>query len=94
MTNHNEYQYSNITGAATTQVATGKGILHNITINTVNAAGTIKIIDGTSGTTANVGTITLANSNCVTLNYDTYFATGLRIVTSTSPDITISYVQG
>lgn len=95
MYNQNEYLYANLSSAATTQVATGKGILHTVVINTVDKAdGTIKLIDGTAGTTANMATITMTGSAYTTLRYDTVFATGLRIVTSTSPNITVTYTQG
>ncbi len=89
---YNEYQYTNITGTLTTQVATGKGKLHAVTINTA-AAGSVKLIDGTAGTTANIGTIksSAAEGNYI---YDTYFATGLRIVTAANTDLTISWKQG
>jgi hypothetical protein len=94
MYNTKEYIYSNITGAATTQAFTGKGVLHSVVVNTANAGGTIKLIDNTTGTTANIGTITIAGSTVVTLLYDVVIANGLRIVTSASPDITVTYTTG
>lgn len=57
---------------------------------TVNAAltGTIKVIDGTSGTTANVATIT---NPTVGSQYEYWdFTTGVRIIASTTCDITVS----
>lgn len=92
--NNKEYQYAYLTGASTNQVFTGKGILHYITVNAVGLAGSISIIDGIAGTTPNVGLITLSNSNIVTLHYDVYMATGLRIRQTNSPDITVCYEQG
>lgn len=77
---------ANITSATTTQVETGA--VRRVVIQ-VNAAltGTIKVIDGTSGTTANVATIT----NPTVGNRFEYghFGTGVRIVTSASCDITV-----
>jgi len=91
MSAYRENQYKNITTGTTTQVVTGRGFLRAITVNTT-AAGTIKIIDGTTGTTANIGT--LASSVAVgTYRYDVVFANGLRIVTGAASDITISWCQ-
>lgn len=88
MESHNEY--TNIKGATTTQVYTGACTLERIIVNTATA-GTIGIIDGTSGTTVNVGTITPGASQ---LGVGTYWygvtcGLGIRIVTSASPDITV-----
>lgn len=54
----------------------------------VNAAltGTIKVIDGTSGTTANVATIT--NPTVGLLFEYGEFQTGVRVIASTTCDIT------
>lgn len=89
--NQNEYQFANIATNTTTQVATGRGVLHSIVVNTT-AAGTIKIIDNTSGSTANIGTM---KSNIAegTYIYDCVFATGLRIITAAASDITVCYTQ-
>lgn len=79
--------YSYITTGTTTQVYTG---LAKKIIIQVNAAltGSIKVIDDTTGTTANVATIT----NPAVGNLFIYwgFQTGVRIVTSTTCDITVS----
>lgn len=91
MFNNREYNYTNITGTTTTQVATGRGVLHNITVNTA-AAGSIKLIDGTSGTTANIGILKSAVAEG-TYSYDVVFSAGLRIVTAANTDITVSYSQ-
>lgn len=89
--NNKEYQYTNTTGIATTQVFTGRGTLQGITINTT-AAGSIKIIDNISGTTANVGTIVLS-APIGTYWYNCSISKGLRIVTAGASDITISWAQ-
>lgn len=76
---------SYITSAATTQVA---GPSHKVFIQ-VNAAltGTITVIDGTSGTTANVAVIT---NPTVGSQYEYWdFTSGVRIVTSATCDITV-----
>lgn len=77
--------YAYIVDNTATQVETGpvkKAIIQ------VNAAltGTIKIIDGTSGTTANVATIT---NPAVGDRYEyNTLRTGLRVIASTTCDIT------
>lgn len=56
----------------------------------VNAAltGNIKVIDNTTGTTANVATIT--NPTVGSQYVYTNFETGVRIIASTTCDITVS----
>jgi hypothetical protein len=56
----------------------------------VNAAltGTIKVIDGTSGTTANVATIT--NPGVGNLFRYRDFTSGVRVIASTTCDVTVS----
>lgn len=83
--------FSYITDDTATQVATGK--VRKATIQ-CNAAltGTIKVIDGTSGTTANVATIT----NPTVGTYYQYWdlATGFRVIASGACNITASADQG
>lgn len=79
---------SYITAAATTQVHTGPLKKVVITVNTA-LTGTITVIDGTSGTTANVGVIT---NPTVGSRYEFWdFTEGLRLVTSATCDITVNY---
>ncbi len=79
--------YSYITDGTATQVYSGavkKAIIQ------VNAAltGSIKVIDGTSGTTANVATITNPTVGSV---YEYWGLTsGLRVIASGACDITAS----
>lgn len=78
---------SYITDNTATQVETGRV---RKAIVQVNAAltGTIKVIDNTSGTTANVATIT---NPAVGDRYEYWdFQTGVRIIASTTCDITVS----
>lgn len=86
-----EFQYTNITSATTTQIATGRGRLHSIVVNTT-AAGAISIIDNTSGTTANIGTLKASVVEGTYL-YDVSFSKGLRIVTAGASDITVCWAQ-
>lgn len=81
--------YKNITTATTTQVYTGQCTLVSITVNTTSA-GTIKIIDGTSGTTANVATIA-ASVLPQTFVYNITMTNGIRIVTAGASDITVMF---
>jgi hypothetical protein len=85
-------QMKYIAGAATTQVKTGRGRLRRIVLNKPVASSTIGLIDGTAGTTVNIGTIT--NTTDVKpyyLEYNIEFHAGLRIVTSGADDITVVY---
>ena len=85
----NDFKYTYINSATTTQVFTGTGRLHYITVNTT-AAGTIGIIDGTSGTTVNVGQLKASVAEG-TYRYDVAVGAGLRIVTGAASDITVCW---
>lgn len=86
--NGGNFKYTNITSAATTQVEPAQGkTLVAIVVNTT-AAGTIKIIDGDSGTTANVGTLK-ASVVEGTYWYNISMPKGIRIVTGAASDITV-----
>ncbi len=81
--------YANITTATTTQVYTGAVTLVAIIVNTT-AAGTIKIIDNTAGSTANVATLA-ASVAAGTYYYNIRLSVGLRIITAGNSDITCVY---
>lgn len=84
--------YNYITSATTTQVKSGVGYFHKIVFNKPIASSTVKIIDNTAGTTANIATITnTTDVKPYELIYDVRFSTGLRIVTDSADDITIVY---
>ena len=94
MNNYKSFFYSNINSLATTQVKSGAGYLHTITINKSGASSnTISVYDATSGTTSPIavidGTATAGN----TLLFDINFINGLRIITATgtAADITVSW---
>lgn len=80
-------KYAHLTGAGTTTVKSFAGILHNITVNTAGTATTV--YDNTAGS----GTVIaiLAATTIGTYTYDVGFATGLTIVTTGTPDITVAY---
>lgn len=80
-----------ITTGTTTQ-ATDTPAKKVLITNNAALTGTIKVIDGNSGTTANVATIT---NPAVGDRYEYYdFTVGVRIVTSTTCDITVSTYAG
>jgi hypothetical protein len=84
-----QYEKTYISTATTTQVKTGACTLHYIVVNTT-AAGTIKVIDGTSGTTANVATL-VASIAEGTYKFHCVMKSGIRIVTAGASDITVCY---
>ena len=92
--NNKEYRYTYITTGATTNVFTGRGILHNVTVNTKATGGIIRIVDNTTGTTANVGIID--SSSLGNFLYDVSISKCFIIdtgATSTEADITVSWCQ-
>ena len=89
--NNREYQYTYITSGATTTVFTGKGILHSININQT-PSGVVRIVDNTSGTTANVG-ILPASAVVGTRLYDVTISKGLIIDQAGSGDLTVAWCQ-
>jgi hypothetical protein len=91
----NNYTY--ITSGATTQVFTGQGILVAIVLN-APLLGTVKLIDNTAGSTANVGTLASGSAIGVTFSgqivYNVVINTGLRIINSAAEDITVIWRKG
>lgn len=82
--------YAYITTNAETQVATGRVLKAVVQVNAA-LTGSIKVIDNTAGSTANVATIT---NPTVGSRYEYYFLeNGLRIVASGACDITVSAQQ-
>lgn len=82
-------EYSNITDNTPTQCKTGAGVLKKIVVNAA-LTGTIKVIDNTTGTTANIATITNPTVGSV-FNYECDFTTGLLIIASGTCNITVIY---
>ena len=79
-----------ITDNTETQVATGRVSKVIIQAN-ATAAVTVKVIDGTSGTTANVATIGTLVAGAKFEYWD--FTAGCRIIASGACDITVSASQ-
>jgi hypothetical protein len=85
------YSFQNITTSTTTVVKSGAGVLHLVNVNALGTvASLVTIYDNTAGSGTKIGTI-----NSLTLSgafqYDLAFATGLTLVTTGAPDITVSY---
>lgn len=82
-------RYAYISSATTTQVVTGAGKLVRIILGET-AAGSIKIIDGTSGTTTNLAEL---KASIVEGQYDfgVAFGSGLRIITAGASKLTVVY---
>ncbi len=87
------YTANNITTSTTTVVKSGAGTLHGINVNTLGTvASTAVVYDNTAGSGTKLATIdTLTVGNVGWNQYDVAFATGLTIVTTGAPDITVSY---
>ena len=83
------YKQTPITTATTTQVHSGQGQLICITVGETSA-GAISIIDNTTGTTANIGTLK-ANIVENTYWFLSNYSTGLRIITAGASKITVVY---
>ncbi len=76
-----------ISGAATTQVFNGAGVLKRIVVGET-AAGAIKVYDATSGTTSQV--LELKSSIPErTYEFDIHLKNGCRVVTAAASKITV-----
>lgn len=85
-----DYKYTYVGAAATTQVVSGNCRLISIVVNTP-LDGTINVIDGTSGSTTNVGliTTTAANPPVAPYHYGIKLTLGLRIISTGNSDFTV-----
>lgn len=83
------YKVEYISTATTTQVDTGQGQLIAIVVGET-AAGAISIIDNTSGSTVNIGTLK-ASVTEGTYWFLTNYSTGLRIITAGASKISVIY---
>lgn len=87
----NSYNYTYIKDNTTTQVATGQCTLVAIVVNTA-ANGAVGIIDGTSGSTVNVGQLK-ASVVEGTYTYNTSMSLGIRIAPAAATDLTIIWTR-
>lgn len=83
------YKYTYISTATTTQVATGQGQLIRIIVGTT-AAGAITIVDATSGSTPVIATLASSIAQG-TYDFNLNFFAGLRIITAAGSLITVVY---
>lgn len=92
MMQYSDYVPTYISTNTTTQVFTGKGTLHAITIGTT-AAGAITVADGTASAST---TFAVLKSSVVegTYRFDCSCSNGLRITTAASSLITVMWSQG
>lgn len=86
-----DYNYTNITTATTTQVKSGPGRLIRIVLNETTD-GAITIIDNTSGSTPVIGVIGTTTAPTY-LYYGVKFQTGLRVTTAGASDVTIVWTS-
>ena len=86
---NDDYRVKYIATATTTQVKTGAGALKAIVIGET-AAGAISIIDNTTGSTVNIGTLK-ASIVEGTYEFNCQFASGLRIITAGASKISVIY---
>ena len=89
MNYRDNYKAEYISTATTTQVDTGAGQLIRIIVGET-AAGAISIIDNTTGSTVNIGTLK-ASIVEGTYDFNVQYATGLRIITAGASKITVVY---
>lgn len=82
-----DYKYTNITTATTTQVNNSPCRLIRVVLNET-LAGAVTVIDNTSGSTPIVATIA-ASTPAGYLYYGVKLNAGLRITTASADDITI-----
>ncbi len=91
MFNNKEYLYKNISTQTGTLVATGRGVLHSIVVNST-AAGSIVVADAVTATTPIIGTLKASVVEGTYL-YDAIFSKGLYVTTNGASDITVCYSQ-
>ena len=82
-------RYVNVTSTDAATCKVGPGILKKIVVNKA-ITGTIKVIDNTTGSTANIATVTNPTVGLV-LNYDLDFSAGLIVIASATPDLTVVF---
>ncbi len=89
---YSDYVPTYISTNTTTQVLTGKGMLHSIVVGTT-AAGAITVADGTAASST---TFAVLKSGIAegTYRFDCSVSTGLRITTAASSLITVIWAQG
>lgn len=87
--NNREYKPTHITTSTTTQVFSGKGILHSIVVNSTTGTA-INVYDAVS---AGTGTVAVLKSSVVegVYEYDASIANGLYITSGAAGDYTVMW---
>ncbi len=88
---YTDYQYTYLATGATTQIFTGKGTLHAITIGET-ANGAISVIDNTAGSTVNVASLKASIAEG-TYRFDCSISAGLRIILAGASKVTVTWSQ-
>ena len=86
---YSKNEYNHISTQTTTQVYTGACTLVGISVNTT-AAGTITIVDGTSGSTPVVGILASSTVGGY-YPFNVSMGSGIRIITGAASDVTVIY---
>jgi hypothetical protein len=81
---------TNIAAAGTTTLFTGKGTLHSVVVNSVAATSSVVVYDNTSAAGTKLATIGTVSSYGSFI-YDVAFNTGLTVVVTGTPDVTVCW---
>jgi hypothetical protein len=85
------FSFTNITTSTTTTVKSGAGVLHLVNINADGTVASVTTVyDSLVGSGTKIATINSLNLSGP-FQYDIAFSTGLTIVTTGAPDITVSW---
>ena len=98
--NEKGWKKLNVLGGTDPLVKSGKGKLHNITVNGITAVGDVIVYDGIDATGVIIATLILRSAvqvSCqpITLNYDCEIDTGIFIDTTSSSftgNLTVTYI--
>ncbi len=88
-TNTGPFSYTGITTNTTTVVKNSPGTFGGIVVNTVGLVGTIIVYDNTAGSGSKIATFDATVAGSFQYGRGVTAATGITVVTSSSPDITI-----
>ena len=86
------FSYNNISTDTTTQVKSGAGVIHSVSVNTAGTvASSVSIYDSTTTTTPVIAIVSALATGYFIL--DASFSSGLRVVTTgtVAPNVTITY---
>ena len=88
--NNGSYNYAHISTSTTTILATTGGhVLGLVCVNKAGSAGSVTVDDAATATTPTVAVLDSTVARCS--DFDVLLTTGLTIVTSGAPDVTVSW---